>query len=86
MMDDLTQRLRERAAIARNENTGTALGDAIHFEQAAARIEALEAEVARLRWAIVDRLALHPFECECRACIPLRAALVQQPAAEVGQG
>lgn len=44
-MIDLANRLRERAQVARSEKTGTALGDALHFEEAADRIEALEAEL-----------------------------------------
>jgi predicted nucleic acid-binding Zn-ribbon protein len=35
----LVDRLRERARAAREENNATALGDAIHFEQAADEIE-----------------------------------------------
>ena len=40
----LVERLRERAAIARGEKTGTALGDAIHFEEAADEIERLTSQ------------------------------------------
>jgi len=46
---DLCARLDERAAIARGEKTGTALGDAIHFEQAAAAIRELQAELDEFR-------------------------------------
>lgn len=45
----LVERLRERAAIARGEKTGTALGDAIHFEEAADEIERLRAELDEAR-------------------------------------
>ena len=45
-MSDLIYRLRERAGVARSEKTGTGLGDAVHFEEAAERIEALEAALA----------------------------------------
>ncbi len=38
---ELVERLDQRAVAARSENTATALGDAIHFEQAAARIRDL---------------------------------------------
>jgi hypothetical protein len=38
---DLRHRLRERAATARSEETATALGDALHFEEAADEIEIL---------------------------------------------
>lgn len=40
-MTDLINRLRERAKVAREENTGTALGDALHFEEAADEIDRL---------------------------------------------
>ena len=50
-MSDLVERLREREKFAREETTATSLGDALHFEEAADRIEALEAEVAFLREA-----------------------------------
>lgn len=45
----VVERLRERAAIARGEKTGTALGDAIHFEEAADEIERLRAQVDALQ-------------------------------------
>jgi len=45
-ISDLVPRLRGRARSARSENTGTGLGDALHFEQAANRIDML---VAALR-------------------------------------
>lgn len=38
---ELVERLDQRAIAARSENTATALGDAIHFEQAAACIREL---------------------------------------------
>lgn len=38
---ELVDRLDQRAIAARSENTATALGDAIHFEQAAACIREL---------------------------------------------
>ena len=38
---DLVRRLRERAKAAREEMTGTALGDALHFEEAADELELL---------------------------------------------
>lgn len=45
----LVERLRQRASTARLEGTGTALGDALHFEAAANEIEAREAEVRALK-------------------------------------
>lgn len=48
-MSDLVKRLRERADAARVENNMTASCDADHFEEAADRIEALEAEVEKLK-------------------------------------
>ncbi|HEL4296659.1 TPA: hypothetical protein UM674_000588 [Stenotrophomonas maltophilia] len=39
----LIERLRERAAAARQEGNATAIGDAVHFEQAAAALAALPA-------------------------------------------
>ena len=42
-MSDLVKRLREREKFAREETTATSLGDALHFEEAADRIETLEA-------------------------------------------
>lgn len=44
----IADRLRERAAAARAEGTGTAISDATHFEQAAQALTAAEAEIARL--------------------------------------
>lgn len=47
MNDDvagLVARLDERALVARSEGTGTALGDALHFEEAASTIRALVEE------------------------------------------
>jgi hypothetical protein len=37
----LVDRLRERASVARSEGTGTATGDAVHFEEAAHEIDRL---------------------------------------------
>ena len=37
----LISHLRDRATIARSENTATAIGDAIHFEKAADALEKL---------------------------------------------
>jgi len=48
-MTDLTTRLRERAVAARAEGTATALGDALHFEEAADRIDADEGDAATMR-------------------------------------
>jgi len=53
-MTNIVERLRERAAVARSESNGTALGDAVHFEEAAARIERLEAVLARLLSYLAD--------------------------------
>lgn len=44
--DDLVASLLERGTVARQEGTGTALGDALHFEKAAGAITALQARVA----------------------------------------
>jgi hypothetical protein len=43
-MSDMIERLHERAKAARAEGTATALGDALHFEKAAAAIESLREE------------------------------------------
>lgn len=51
-MTDLINRLRERAVAAREEGTATALGDALHFEEAADVAEreiAAQAALARIR-------------------------------------
>jgi hypothetical protein len=40
-VSDLVERLRARAKVAREENTGTAHGDAVHFDEAASEIERL---------------------------------------------
>jgi hypothetical protein len=48
----LLGRLDERASVARSEGTGTVLGDALHFEQAATAIRALVEESGRLREAL----------------------------------
>lgn len=45
----IKERLRHRASVARREGTGTALGDAMHFEEAADRIEEMDAEIDRFR-------------------------------------
>jgi hypothetical protein len=45
----LVERLRERAAIARGEKIGTALGDALHFDEAADEIERLTGDLERAR-------------------------------------
>jgi len=42
---DIVVRLRERADAARSENTGTAISDATHFEQAADEIEKLRLDL-----------------------------------------
>lgn len=39
---DIVERLLERAKTAREENTGTALGDAVHFEEAARQLKILK--------------------------------------------
>jgi len=49
MTTDLITRLRERAAAAREEGTATALGDALHFEEAADQIERDEGDAATMR-------------------------------------
>jgi hypothetical protein len=49
---ELLKALDERASVARSEGTGTALGDALHFEQAATAIRALVAENERFREAL----------------------------------
>jgi cytosine/adenosine deaminase-related metal-dependent hydrolase len=48
-MTDLVTRLRERAAAAREEGTVTALGDALHFEEAAGQIERDAGDAATIR-------------------------------------
>lgn len=45
---DIVGRLMERAAFARQEDTGTALADAVHFEQAAKEIALLRSGIKRL--------------------------------------
>lgn len=45
----LVASLRERAVLAREEKTATALGDALHFERAAARIEMVESALRGIR-------------------------------------
>lgn len=55
-MSDLLTRLRERAANAREEGTATALGDAMHFEEAANAIECQRGGAARWHLAcLVDQ-------------------------------
>lgn len=54
-MTDIVYRLRERASVARCENTGTALGDAVHFEEAADEITRLRAALeAASPWKQMD--------------------------------
>lgn len=68
-MSDIVYRLRERASVARCENTGTALGDAVHFEEAAD-------ENTRLRAALEEIKALVLSANHSEARYPLaRAAL-----------
>ncbi|MEY2653731.1 MAG: hypothetical protein RLZZ524_759 [Pseudomonadota bacterium] len=43
-MSDIVERLESRASAARREMTGTALGDALHFEEARDEIVRLRAE------------------------------------------
>lgn len=45
-MTDIVERLRDRARAAREEHTGTADGDVVHFEEAAAEIERLREELS----------------------------------------
>lgn len=54
---DITVRLLERANTARQEGNATAVGDAIHFEQAAAEISLLREEEDRLANKIEDLIA-----------------------------
>jgi hypothetical protein len=55
MSHDIVARLRERARLARKEDTATALGDARLFDEAAAEIESLRDKLERrTRQAIAD--------------------------------
>jgi len=55
-VNGLVERLRERASAARSESTGTALGDALHFEEAADTIECQRGDAARWHLAnLVDQ-------------------------------
>lgn len=47
-LEALKARLRERAVFARSEGNATAIGDALHFDEAADAIERLEAETIAL--------------------------------------
>ena len=58
-MSDIVERLQDRAIVARNEGTGTGLGDAIHFEEAASTITALQERVKVLEGAL-RRVLEHP--------------------------
>jgi hypothetical protein len=73
-MNNLVERLRERAKLAREEMTGTALGDALHFEEAADEIEQLNRHAQRPladrtdleisdEWERRFGLTLDPAEC-----------------------
>ncbi|MCX5581449.1 hypothetical protein OSH12_24420, partial [Kaistia terrae] len=68
--DGLVERLEIRAAFAREECTATATVDALYFEEAAARIAELEAEIARkddaLRGLTSEVGALGAFALEIR--------------------
>jgi len=55
-MTNLVERLRERARAAREERTATALGDALHFEEAADEIELLRHQVEEAEAALSDTL------------------------------
>lgn len=55
----IAERLRERAAAARAEGTGTAISDATHFEQAADEIDRLTADKARLDFLDACNAALN---------------------------
>lgn len=54
-MNDIVNRLRERAAAARAEGTATATSDALHFEEAANEIEHLSS-LRTDAHAIIDRI------------------------------
>jgi hypothetical protein len=56
MTKDIVERLRERAQFAREERTGTGLGDALHFEEAAVEIERLR-NAKRRALALADERA-----------------------------
>jgi hypothetical protein len=48
---ETVERLTERASVARSEGTGTALGDAVHFEEAIALIERLAGALEEIKSA-----------------------------------
>ncbi|MCX5581776.1 hypothetical protein OSH12_26170, partial [Kaistia terrae] len=91
-MNDLIQRLRERALAARKEGTATSLGDALHFEEAANALEgpAQEPVAWQYRWKLdgewtnwrvsdASQKSPHLKDLEER---PLYAAAPTPPAAE----
>lgn len=55
--EDVVARLRKRAAIARGEKTGTALGDAYHFDEAADEIERLRTLLSAERARVIEECA-----------------------------
>lgn len=74
---DIVESLRERAKAAREENTGTADGDAIHFEEAAREIEGLRLwQRARLETGDLHLEEIVRLEAEIER---LRGGLAQSP-------
>ncbi|QIG76668.1 hypothetical protein EVC28_044 [Rhizobium phage RHph_I1_23] len=53
---DIAARLRERATTARQEGTGTAIADAVHFEQAASEIDRLRGALSKAE-TVIDLMA-----------------------------
>lgn len=64
-MTDIVKRLTTRAMAAREENTGTAIGDALHFEEAACEILRLRLLLARHEW---QPIATAPRDREILIC------------------
>lgn len=72
---ELLLSLDRRASVARSEDTGTALGDALHFEQAATAIRALVEENERLREALKRIGAIDLGSLSIDQCAAIRSVM-----------
>lgn len=61
----IVERLRGRAAAARSENTGTSLGHASHFDEAADLIERLKGYADHTPYCQSRIKGLHENPCTC---------------------
>lgn len=89
--NEFVKRLRDRALFAREEDTATATSDALHFEEAAERLNALTARVAeledelRISQSVVSEWIARGVELDVEiaklrtSLIVVRAAIIRAP-------